>query len=532
MNYQEFKTFIESKTMVDKVFYDGLVELYGSETVNNFFEQYINDSEVEDDVNKINRTSYYVEVTSNSLTDDELVNFDKINTESIVDVDSVRVYLKEIGNVPLLTAEEEVTMLTELQALTKEINLLGISIESVREDLEKLGHRWAAYNGVNSTGIANELYQLNKRIDAFEVKTEEDKNTLDGLNKALKELRLLHKHADITDRFINANLRLVVSIAKRYVGRGVEFLDLIQNGNMGLKKAVEKFEVEKGYKFSTYATWWIRQSITRSIADTGKTIRIPVHFHELINKVRCVESELETKLCRKPTDAELIKHFRDEAKRSLIAEGNAKPTETDIDEKCKINKKVLAEIKEFSQDLVSLSSPVGEEEDSLLGDFIPDESINVDKAAMQSVLKDSFAEILFELKKDKQTNFRAMLVILLRYGFEVGYYIDFNDFYTVLTDRATKKNPCLKFKYKNNEDKEVEKTIEFSTEQDIKNLYIYLSERPMAMTLEQVGSLLGVTRERIRQIEAKALRMLRHQSRSKRLRDFCDFTVSPAKVYK
>lgn len=530
MNYQEFKKFIESKSVVDKGFYDSLVELYGSETINNYFEQYINDSEVEDDVNKINRTNYYVELTSKSIIDEEMVDFDKINIETVTDTDLVSAYLKEIGNIPLLKPEEEVAMLTELQNVTMQIKSMGLSIEKVRSELASIGYVWNPANGINSTGIASELYLLNKVIDNFDVKNQEDQDTLIKLSNALKDLIILYKQADLTDRFISANLRLVVSIAKRYVGRGVEFSDLIQNGNLGLQKAVEKFEVEKGYKFSTYATWWIRQAITRSIADTGKTIRIPVHFYETINKVRVAETVLEAKLFRKPTDAEIIAFFRDETRDDLIANGNTHPTKEDIDEKCKINAKTMVEIREYSQDLVSLSSPIGEEEDSLLGDFIPDENAKVDEDAMQELLKKSVFNALLEPEKaDKKINTRAVLVILLRYGFELGYYIEFNEFYNILSNIGDNKKPTLKIKSKDESGKEKEKSIEFVTEQDIKNLYMFLTNTPMPMTLEQVGSLLGVTRERIRQVEAKTLRILRHPSRAYKLRDFCDFTTSPVK---
>ncbi len=295
------------------------------------------------------------------IPEEEVIDVEKIDLsvpDGISIEDPVRMYLKEIGKVPLLTAEEEI--------------------------------------------------ELAKRME-------------EGDEEAKK-------------RLAEANLRLVVSIAKRYVGRGMLFLDLIQEGNLGLIKAVEKFDYTKGYKFSTYATWWIRQAITRAIADQARTIRIPVHMVETINKLIRVSRQLLQELGREPTPEE-------------IAEELDLPVER------------VREILKISQEPVSLETPIGEEEDSHLGDFIPDDNMPApEEAAAGTLLKEQLNEVL-----DTLTD-RERKVLCLRFGMEDG----------------------------------------------------------RARTLEEVGKEFEVTRERIRQIEAKALRKLRHPSRSRKLRDYLE----------
>ena len=318
--------------------------------------------ELESHGNEVVDDDPVADAADSALTEDNVDDFeDALATEGVAIDDPVKVYLKEIGRVPLLTPDEEVQLALAIQNGGKE------------------GER-------------------------------------------------------AKQRLSEANLRLVVSIAKRYVGRGMQFLDLIQEGNLGLIKAVEKFDHTKGFKFSTYATWWIRQAITRAIADQARTIRIPVHMVETINKVKKVSSQ-------------------------LLHENGHEPSAEEIAERLDMPVDKVREIMRVAQEPVSLETPIGEEEDSHLGDFIPDDDAPVPaEAASQTLLKEQLADVLKTLTP------REEKVLRLRFGLEDG--------------------------------------------------------RPR--TLEEVGKEFNVTRERIRQIEAKALRKLRHPSRSKKLRDFLD----------
>ena len=277
-----------------------------------------------------------------------------------------------------------------------------------------------------------------------------DLNINDPVRMYLKEigqikLLTMEEELELADRIMagdqeaktilaEANLRLVVSIAKRYVGRGMLFLDLIQEGNIGLMKSVEKFDVGKGFKFSTYATWWIRQAITRAIADQARTIRVPVHMVETINKLARIQRQMTLELNREPSEEELA-------------------------EKMGTSVEKIREIYKISQEPVSLETPIGEEDDSHLGDFVPDErNMSPEEYATNEMLKDEISEVLLTLTE------REEKVIRLRFGLEDG----------------------------------------------------------KSRTLEEVGQMFGVTRERIRQIEAKALRKLRHPNRSKRLKEYVE----------
>lgn len=343
-----------------------------------------NDDDVDDDI---------------ILDEEDEVEVEKIDLsvpEGVSVEDPVRMYLKEIGKVPLLSADEEIELAQNMEdgaVAIEKINVLKGCLDGASEE--------------EKAEIKEEIKTLQRDVD---------------------------KGADAKKRLAEANLRLVVSIAKRYVGRGMLFLDLIQEGNLGLIKAVEKFDYKKGYKFSTYATWWIRQAITRAIADQARTIRIPVHMVETINKLIRVSRQLLQELGREPSPEEIAKEM-------------SMPVER------------VREILKISQEPVSLETPIGEEEDSHLGDFIKDDNVPVPAdAAAFTLLKEQLEEVLGTLTEREQK------VLTLRFGLEDG----------------------------------------------------------RARTLEEVGKEFNVTRERIRQIEAKALRKLRHPSRSRKLKDYLE----------
>ena len=344
------------------------------------------------------------------IEEEELVDPNALVDSFNID-DPVRMYLKEIGKVSLLSAEGEIELASAISAGNKaKATLIA----------------WEKANGQ----AVEPVLDAEDPVGEIEIPEEEVANLTE---KDLEELRKTVKAGESAkQKLAEANLRLVVSIAKRYAGRGMLFLDLIQEGNLGLIKAVEKFDYTKGYKFSTYATWWIRQAITLAIADQARTIRIPVHMVETINKVIRVSRQLLQELGHDPT-----------------------PEEISAQMNMPVDK--VREILKIAQEPVSLETPIGEEEDSHLGDFIPDEGASEpSEAASFTLLKEQLVDVLSTLTP------REEKVLKLRFGIEDG----------------------------------------------------------RTRTLEEVGKEFNVTRERIRQIEAKALRKLRHPSRSKKLKDF------------
>jgi RNA polymerase primary sigma factor len=344
--------------------------------------------------------------------------------------DPVRMYLKEIGKVPLLTAPQEVDFAMRIEAGEFATELRGVIDESDRVDQKQLRRVvetavWVREHQVEKFG---KVEGIGRETIARTWRPRSRDDLEDFLRKVERDGQLAKK------KLIEANLRLVVSIAKRYVGRGMLFLDLIQEGNLGLIRAVEKFDYSKGFKFSTYATWWIRQAITRAIADQARTIRIPVHMVETINKLVRIQRQLLQDLGREPLPEEIGRQMG-------------------------IHAEKVREILKVSQEPVSLETPIGEEEDSHLGDFIEDaEAVVPIDAASFILLQEQLESVLHTLSE------REKKVIELRFGLLDGH----------------------------------------------------------PRTLEEVGREFGVTRERIRQIESKTMSKLRHPSRSQVLRDYLD----------
>ena len=356
--------------------------------------------------------------------------------------DPVKNYLKQIGQIPLLSAEQEVDLSKRIHAGAEAAHILQADRQKygATEYIKKNSARFSFEEDENSRSYTEDIDEEGSEkpsVDAEEKAAEEE--AMEAVeNGPLTEerrqelLKIRRDGLNARRSLSEANLRLVVSIAKKHVGHNLAFLDLIQEGNIGLIKAAEKFDCDRGFRFSTYATWWIRQAITRAIADQARTIRIPVHMVETINKVKKVSSQ-------------------------LLHRNGHEPTADEIAEELDMPVDKVREIMRVAQEPVSLETPIGEEEDSHLGDFIPDEDAPVPaEAASHTLLKEQLSGVLKSLTP------REEKVLRLRFGLEDG--------------------------------------------------------RPR--TLEEVGKEFNVTRERIRQIEAKALRKLRHPSRSKKLRDF------------
>lgn len=469
MNYEEFKQIIGLIEVVDEKQYDQLVQKYGEKSINALFEQYINDSEIADDDKKFNRTSYYVEKTNENQVENEDLfkrldssflsedEYDRLFLINGAMENSIALYFKEIATFPLLEPEQEKELTLNLYKLKNKRESLKITDNNLDEELVAIGYKGTIskkyYSRKKQSKYIEEiLVQLESKRESLKNKQsiflssckEDEVNVLikelDERIAYLKDLKekidIQHDYQEVFELLVNSNLRLVISIAKRYIRSDIPLLDLIQEGNKGLMKAIEKFNVTKGYKLSTYATWWIKQAITRSISNQSKLIRMPVYMVEQINKVVSVEKVLTIELGRKPTSEEIVNKLSDD----------------------KIDKDKIEDILKYGEtrDPISFFEPISEDKSFTLEELIADETTNIEDNISQSHLKVALEEVLATLTE------REEKIIKLRFGLDDG----------------------------------------------------------KIRTLEEIGQEFNLTRERIRQIEAKALKKLRKPEKIDRIKDF------------
>ena len=467
----DIKKYIDGKNVIGDSEYKEMVKLFGKEAVDEYFNTILD----EIDLTSTAVQDKYIGYRNAVSDEDESESFDQDAIERYLDtigtgrksnVDILKLYLMEAGLNPLLSVDEEKKQATIIcdgkvkengssnLYLLKEIkdekyfgketvriidfptvfNTIS-KVESVEDKKKLLKLVRRAINASNETGNIRK-YEDKKYDELDKMVSENDFSSISGgrdisSDQLQKQLVFVREYRNAVKTMINSNLRLVINISKKYVGRGLDLNDLIEEGNMGLMKAVEKYDVTRGFKFSTYATWWIRQAVTRAIADNGKVIRVPVHMIERVNKIERIRRELTAKLNKEPSISDIAKE--------------ANMLESQVEEA--IN---------YTSNVVSLDTPIGDEEDSTLADFLVDEKSETSSDAFRTALRSDMGSIL-ETLSDREKE-----VIMLRYGWNDG----------------------------------------------------------KTRTLEEVGKIFGVTRERVRQIEAKALRKLRNPKRSNRVADY------------
>lgn len=432
MSYKEFLTIIKDDNF-DKNVYDELIQNYGYNLINKYFSLFMNKSDLsEDDYNKC---KYYLE--------DDFSNLN-YNSDDCKDLSSLKQYLSEISKYPLLEPEEERELLIKLDSLKKEIS--------------KYNKTYNIQNLINIYGV-----------NFNNIKTD-DKNI-----KVLKDYLKKQKEYNMLSKILfEANLRLVVSVAKRYDSYSCDILDLIQEGNFGIKTAIDKFDIEKGNKFSTYAIWWIRQHIVREIHQNSRIIRIPVHRHELLHKINKITALYEKQYGKIPTNEEIIEYIKEEVKK-----GNIRNTKAYNN----LSVELLNDLKNISQNVTSLNVTIGEEDDTELEAFITDENQDtIENCTLKESVKYDIKFVLDDI------NPRYRLVIILRFGFALNKYMTYDEFLTCFNN--------LKF-----------------SDEYYRNLYINLCKNQKIYTLESIAYIYGITRERIRQMEAKSLRTIRNKNK-------------------
>lgn len=449
ISYNQFERIINNTDVVDENVYNDLIDFFTKESIDRYFEIFI-DKINESDIKNLNKVEYYLD----QKRKEEI----KLSKNMCIDDGNILgTYIGEISSIPLLSEKEEKIIATIIKESSEFIKNCKYADEDIKEELDRLEYS-KKYN-TNIKELKNQLLFL----ETYGVSTDRKIKDIEDLLKAKI------KYYTNREIMINANLRLVVSVAKRYVDKDVEFLDLIQEGNNGLITAIDKFDVTKGYKFSTYAIWWLRQSIGRNVIYRNSNVRIPVHAVEFYRYIDRNINEKESQISRKLT----VSEKKDIVRQYIILKSanGKKRTKSEIDELTERKYEQYCKTKNYFN-IESLQTPVGEKEISCIGDFVSDDSYD-------KMLENSFNNELTGIYKELLSilSTRQCIVLLLRHGFDLKKYVTYQDF-------------CLCVKQEPNE--------------VLKEMYY----KPEVHTLEEVGNLFGLTRERIRQIQDKALNRL------------------------
>jgi len=439
MNFEEFLEIINDEKF-NRNIYDMLIKDYGFKLISKYFTQLLNSNDLSEDY--YDKCKYYLE-------DDLVTNID-YNFSDSKNIDSLKQYLNEIGQYPLLSQEEERKLLIKLDKLKKSSNEL------------------------------KEKYNIEKLINDYDVDFDNLIDIKDNNIMILKKyLNIEKEYITISNILIESNLRLVVSVAKHYINTNIDILDLIQEGNIGIKNAIDKFDIEKGNKFSTYAIWWIRQHIVREIHTNSRSIKLPVHKHELFYKVKRAINLYEKEYNRTPSNEELIKFIKNKVNDGTLNYSKRYDN---------LTSQVLEDLKKITQNVASLDVKVGEDDDSTLGDFIVNEDQeSVENIVAKKMLKESIKIILEQLTP------REKFVLILRTGMSLNKYMSYEEFISCFN--------ALNF-----------------DEIYYKKLYTKMCTKQKQYTLEEIAKNYGLTHERIRQIEAKALRKIRNNKKIKVLK--------------
>jgi len=436
MKYSEFLYIINDVNFDEKV-YQNLLNEYGKKLIFGYFSRYINNNNLSED--SYDKCKYYLEDELNNYNDDNL---------KYKDLSCYNQYLSDIKQYRLLEPEEEKMILVKLDNLKNKINYY------------------------------KENFDINGLIKLYG----KDLNKLEILNLDVallkKYLKIKKEYDELSNKLIESNLRLVISVAKRYDTPIIDLLDLIQEGNMGIKDAVDKFDINKGNKFSTYAIWWIRQRIVREIHNNSRTIKLPSHKHELLYRIRKLNSIFEKEYNRLPSNEELINYIKLKIEKGELKESKLYDN---------ITPEFLEDLKNISQNIVSINAQVGDDDDCTLENYIvDDEQEGIETIVNKELLKDDIKNIFDELDS------KYKLIIILRFGFKLNEYMSYDEFISSFHKKLY-------------------------SDKYYKELYLNLCKYTGSYTLEQIAKIFGLTRERVRQLEAKALRLIRKKNSFKKV---------------